>query len=278
MTFRYSFMQLVYHGEPIEASVDRLARFGYDAIELIGDRTAYDVPALLRACTDSGLVVSSVGSLPITVERDLVHPEAGYRKRALEYFKETLDFAAEVGAEVVIVGPSGLMKTQPLASADAEWSWAVDGIRAVGEHAASVSLDIAIEAWNRYESYWVTTLARAAELWRASGLSNGGVMGDLFHMNIEEASLPGALREAGSLLRHVHIADSNRSAPGQGHTDFAPVVEALIEIGYRGYLAMEILPASANPLDVIKAGAGGDFFDRFTQQSIEHLRALEPEA
>jgi sugar phosphate isomerase/epimerase len=74
----------------------------------------------------------------------------------------------------------------------------------------------------------------------------------------------------------VHVADSTRSAPGEGHTDFAPIVDALVEIDYRGFLAMEILPASANPLDVIKAGATEDFFDRFTEQSIQHMKALEP--
>ncbi|MFM8336344.1 MAG: TIM barrel protein, partial [Opitutaceae bacterium] len=39
---------------------------------------------------------------------------------------------------------------------------------------------------------------------------------------------------------HVHFADSNRRAVGLGHTDFAPVIAALREIGYRGYLSAEV--------------------------------------
>ena len=54
----------------------------------------YDVPALKKACSDHGLVVSSVGSLPITPDRDLVHPDAHYRRRALSFYKETLEWVA----------------------------------------------------------------------------------------------------------------------------------------------------------------------------------------
>ncbi len=61
-------------------------------------------------------------------------------------------------------------------------------------------------------------------------------------MNIEETDLADALRNAGPRVGHVHFADSNRRAAGFGHTDFIPVVAALVEIGYAGYLSAEILP------------------------------------
>jgi sugar phosphate isomerase/epimerase len=65
---------------------------------------------------------------------------------------------------------------------------------------------------------------------------------DLFHMNLEEVSLAEALRNAGQHVGHVHFADSNRRAVGFGHTDLAPVVQALREIGYAGAVSAEILP------------------------------------
>ena len=68
------------------------------------------------------------------------------------------------------------------------------------------------------------------------------VLADLYHMNIEEANLADALRGAGRWVGHVHFADSNRRAAGFGHTDFLPVVAALVETGYAGYLSAEILP------------------------------------
>jgi sugar phosphate isomerase/epimerase len=64
---------------------------------------------------------------------------------------------------------------------------------------------------------------------------------DLFHANIEERSIASGLRLAGAQLGHVHFADSNRQAIGFGHTDLNPIVEALSEISYKGYVSAEIL-------------------------------------
>ena len=65
---------------------------------------------------------------------------------------------------------------------------------------------------------------------------------DLFHMAIEEADPAATLRSCGPLVGHVHFADSNRRAIGMGHTAIAPIVAALRDIGYKGYLSAEILP------------------------------------
>ena len=68
------------------------------------------------------------------------------------------------------------------------------------------------------------------------------ILADLFHMNIEETSIPDALRAAGKTIGHIHFADSNRQAVGYGHTAMEPVVEALRQLAYTGYLSAEILP------------------------------------
>jgi sugar phosphate isomerase/epimerase len=68
------------------------------------------------------------------------------------------------------------------------------------------------------------------------------LLADLYHMNIEETNLADALREAGPYVGHIHFADSNRKAAGLGHTDFTPIVSALKEIGYEGYLSAEVYP------------------------------------
>ena len=68
------------------------------------------------------------------------------------------------------------------------------------------------------------------------------LLADLFHMNIEEADLPAAIRSAGSFIGHVHFADSNRRAVGGGHTSVPPIIAALREVGYTGYLSAEVFP------------------------------------
>ena len=272
--FRYAYNQLVYYGEDVSASIDRVARFGYDAIELAGEPDDLDAAAIRKGTQDAGIQVSSICSI-YTAERDLAHPDAGVRANALEYVKQVADFAAEVGAPTIIVAPTACMKLQPLADRDDERKWAIEGIRAAGEYAATRDVDLTLECWNRYETYWLNRLEQAVPMWRETGLENGGVMGDTFHMNIEEATIASAIRETGSLLNHVHLADSNRAAPGQGHTDFVPVLEALAEIDYQGFLSFELLPPSADPFGVMQAGGHQDFLDRYTEQAIAKLREAE---
>ena len=133
-----------------------------------------------------------------------------------------------------------------------------------------------LEPWNRYETYFLNRLEQAVELWRATGLSNGGVMGDTFHMNIEEASIPDALRGAKGLLNHVHLADSNRAVAGRGHTDFRPILQALLDIEYDGYLSFEVMPPSGDPMGSRQV-PDPESFDADTKQAIERLKAIELE-
>lgn len=110
------------------------------------------------------------------------------------------------------------------------------------QHAADLGTTLLYEPLNRYETNLVNTLGDAAQLITGAALPNVRILADLYHMNIEETNLADALRVAGPLVGHVHFADSNRRAAGLGHTDWAPIIAALVEIGYAGYLSAEVLP------------------------------------
>jgi sugar phosphate isomerase/epimerase len=262
--YRYAYNALVYYGEDIADSIDRVARFGYDAIEVVGEPTQFDPQRIKRLADDAGIAVSSICSI-YTPERDLAHPDSSVRANAVHYVKDVVDFAATMGAPTVIVHPTACMKTQPLAAPEDERRWA----------AAPLGVNLSLECWNRYETYFMNRLEQAASLWQEVGLSNGGIQGDTFHMSLEEASIPDAFRQYGAHLQHVHLADSNRAAPGSGHLDFLPILQALIEVGYSGYLSFELLPASADPFGAMKAGGQEAFFDRYTEQAIRHMKEIE---
>jgi sugar phosphate isomerase/epimerase len=264
--FKYSYDSLVYYGEDVEKSIKRVAKYGYDALELVGEPDDYDVKGVNRQCKDNGIVISSICSL-YTTERDLASPDAGVMSVA--------DLAAGVGAGVRIVAPTAFGKGGGWKDPEEERKWAIDGIRESGEYAAGIGVKLCIEAWNRYETYMVNRLEQCLELMREVDLPNVGVMGDTFHMNIEEESIEGAFRAAGKDLIHVHIADSTRAAPSKGHIDFIPVLEALRDIGYEGYLSFELLPASADVFGVMERGGGQEFFDEYTKLAIEHMKKLE---
>ena len=197
--FRYSYDQLVYFGEDVSASIDRLARLGYDAIELAGEPEQFDAAAVRRQCEAAGIVVGSICSI-YTAERDLTSPDPAVRENAGAYVRSVADFAAAVGAPTMIIAPAAVGRLAPASPPGDERDWAVQGIREGGEYAASVGVNLTLECWNRYETYFLNRLDQAVELWLETGLENGGVMGDTFHMNIEEGSIAEAIRHTGPLL------------------------------------------------------------------------------
>ncbi|MGG3467293.1 sugar phosphate isomerase/epimerase family protein [Neobacillus pocheonensis] len=272
--FKYSFCNLVWFKEELSKSVDRLARFGYDAIDLYGEPSAYKNDEVRQILKNNGLVVSSICAL-YSNERDLAHPDPKVRKNAQEYVKSVIDMAAEVGALTLGIAPTACMKTEPLASPEDELKWAVEGIQQAAELAETHGIKLVFEAWNRYEHYWLNRVDQCLELMKQVDRKNVGVMGDVFHMNIEETSVADALRNAGSNLLNIHLADSNRAAPGVGHFDFVPVMQALKDINYQGYVSYEILPAAANPFGVLEKGVGEEWLDQYAEQCITHIKNIE---
>jgi sugar phosphate isomerase/epimerase len=59
-------------------------------------------------------------------------------------------------------------------------------------------------------------------------------------MNIEETSMPAAIEASGARLAHLHLPDSHRLAPGDGHIDFPPILAAMQKSGFGGYISFEL--------------------------------------
>ena len=269
--FRYSFNVLPFGREDVAVSIDRVARAGYDGIELAGEPDWYpSVDQLRRMVRDAGIVASSICALYGHADRDLIHPDAEVRRRAVAYVGRASEMAAELGAQVVVVGPSRWSRMSPQASVVAEWGWAVESLRAAGEHARGLGVTLGLEPWNRYETYFMNRTDQAAALATDVGLSRVGVHGDTFHMNIEERlPVADAFRALGSLLVHTHLADTNRGAPGDGHLDFVAILAALRDIAYTGWICVE--PALPPVRDVGAPTATGLVLDDLVGRSIQRL-------
>ena len=113
------------------------------------------------------------------------------------------------------------------------------GLRAATEHAERVGATVLVEAINRYENSLSVTVADAQRWARAMGSPNVRMMGDVFHMNIEEVDIAGAFAAVADDLAYVHLGDSQRLEPGQGHLDFGAVFTGLRRARYEGWASME---------------------------------------
>lgn len=230
-------------GGDLAGAIRRMAALGFDAVELaIRDPALIDVQNIAALAADLGLIVPAIGTGQAYLEEglSLSSPEGALRGRTTARLLGQVEVAQRLGA-LLIVGlihgpiPPGTDRERAL-------DWVLAGLGRVARAAREHGVRIVIEPINRYESNWLNTVDEVMTVIRRLGEDNVGVLPDTFHMNIEEVDPSAAVRRAGARLWHVHVADSNRRAPGWGHLDFARLLAALMEIGYDGCVSAEILP------------------------------------
>jgi sugar phosphate isomerase/epimerase len=229
--------------DDLPAACATAAKLGFDAIELFAPSGDAVKPAELRKLLDDhGLKLAAVGTGAGWVKHKLrlTDPDATHRARALNFVRGIIDLGGALDAPAIVGSMQGRWGDD--LSRDACLSHLGEAVSALGEHARQFGVPLIYEPLNRYETNLLTTLADGASFLRSLGSPNVKLLADLFHMNIEETSLPDALRAAGATIGHVHLADSNRRPAGCGHTDFKPIVAALRDIPYSGYLSAECLP------------------------------------
>jgi len=274
--FRYTYNTLVYGPEPIALGIARIARFGYEGVEIVGEPAKADVAAIKRELASNEVVASSILSI-YTPERDIVSSNPSIRRAAIDYVKGNVDYAVALGASVVTFTPTAVGKIIAEVDIKQEWAWAVEAAREVAPYAGDQGIRLVVEPWNRYETYLINRLEQSVAFVDEVDHPAVGCMGDTFHMAIEEADIADAFRLAGHRLAHVHLADSNRAAPGFGHTDFRPIVQALADIKYSGWVSYELLPAAGDVWGVLSGAGAPEFLDPYTEAAIKHTRALEAE-
>jgi sugar phosphate isomerase/epimerase len=232
---------------------------GFRGIELRGggdDAFRARLPELREAVRHGARFPSICGILTVFVG-DF---DADKRRQAIARLKVLLSAAAELGATGVISPAAYGIHSNRLPPHKARRPPAedeqilFDGFGELAGHAGKEGVKILIEPLNRYEDHMINRLEQGVALCERIGLDSAAIMADLFHMNIEEASLPEALIAAKPRLAHLHAADSNRLQPGAGHTDFAAVKRALEQIGYAGFVALEC-QLTGDPLTALKSAA-----------------------
>ena len=198
-----------------------------------------EAPILRRALADYGLECSIVGQFG--TGRDLASPDAGQRRRGVEYARRGLELTAEVGAAVFSAACVGVGGTEAISNAQriSRYQLAAQSLHEVGETATQAGVRFCVEVLNRYEDNLLNTSAQGCELIDMTNHPAVGIHLDTFHMNIEESSMGGALRLAGDRLYHLHATDTHRGAPGGGHLSWGEVADALQQINYGGFAIIE---------------------------------------
>lgn len=229
--------------ESIEKTIARLAKCGYDAIEISGEPERYDTKHVRKLLTDHGL--TCWGSVTLMLgERNLLAKNEKARAMSVKYVKDTITMVKELGGQEITIVPGTVGKVVPDGSPEEEWRWAVESLKECYAHGLQEGIRLAIEPLNRFETYFLSRHDQALRLAEEVG-PHCGICLDVFHMNIEEKDMLQALRNSRDRLNDVHVADNNRMACGMGSVDWKAVISTLKEIGYDGALTVEFVA----PLD-----------------------------
>ena len=241
--------------EPLEITLDRLSRLGYEGIEIMGEPERYDAAEVRALLKKYG--VECWGGVSIMLEnRDLIHGDPVERKRSIAYLMDSISLVSELGGQIFTLVPSEVGKVVAMADPETEWNWAVEGLKQVAEHARSRNVRIALEPLNRFETNFLNRHDQAICLAEHVG-EDVGVCLDAFHINIEEEDPLQSIRNTGSKLFNFHIADNNRRAPGEGSYDWAELLKTLSDVEYDGFLTTEfVVPMDRSPLAADREDAG----------------------
>jgi len=224
----------------VESIFRDVSKLGYDGVELlIKDPEILDIEKIKILAEKFNLSIPAIGTGPTYTiyGLSLSSQSRRVRERALERIKKYLKVGKELNSSIIIGSIKGKSEEHNRGIKNLK-----NSLEKCAEYAEEIGVNILIEPLNRYESNLVNTLEEAIELVEEIGSEKIRVMADTFHMNIEESSIYDSIIKADGYLEHIHFADSNRQAPGEGHLDFKQIIAALKKINYRSFISAEILP------------------------------------
>jgi len=231
-------------GDSTEERMANLKAYGYEGVEVGGRGMLEDrskINEIKRASERAGIPISSICS---GFRGCLLDADPAEREVAMEDIKDLLYIGGDLGAVglifVPLFGRPRISDLSPYASAvEMEKRLLVRLLEDLVKHAERAGCLLLLEPLNRYETHLPNRLEQAIEICQKVDSPHLRIMADFFHMSIEEADIAKSLRGAKGWVRHIHLADSNRILPGQGHTDFKTAFAALQAIGYQDFMALE---------------------------------------
>ena len=219
-------------------------KYGCDIFELaIEDFSTLDPDEINRAIEKTGIPIKTVvGAHGDT--RDISSDDPAIRESGLKYCRDMVDLAAAIGAEV-IAGPVysavGKARQQTPAEIELKWKYGVENLKIAADYGAKKGIKFAVESLNRFETDFINTIEQGVEYIHRVGYDNVGFLLDTFHMGIEEANVPDAIRLAGTECKifDLHASANNRGTPGLDNTNWVPIRDALRDVGYDDYCLIE---------------------------------------
>ncbi len=225
----------------------QIRAMGFDFIEMLvpEPEDGLELAVTRRALEDAGLSV--VLAARVNVQRSIASEDAAARQGGLDYLARCVEVAEGLGATIiggplygepmVFAGRPPLPRSSDEMKARADRM--IDGLSRLAPQARAAGKVFAVEPLNRFETDMLNTTRQGIALVDAVNDAGLGLMLDTFHMNMEDQSIPDAIRLAGHRTVHFQANENHRGFPGTGNMDWPAIMRALAQVGYAGPVSLE---------------------------------------
>jgi len=217
----------------------KIAKMGFDGVEVpLFALDLIDIDATKAKLDECGL--DFLGCSIVDPEASPISPKASERRAAVKYLRDRIETTRKLGGNAVagpMYAPVGYLVGRRRTAT--EWKRCVSVLKEVAKIADDNDVTLALEPINRFETFFLNTVADTLALIRDIGSPRVKVHLDTFHANIEEKDVAKAVKACGKHLGHVHTCENDRGTPGTGHIDWKGVFAALKSMRYDGYVCIE---------------------------------------
>jgi sugar phosphate isomerase/epimerase len=253
---KFAICNEIFQGWHIEAILAYAGAIGYAAVEIapftlansVEDISAGERRKIREAAARYNIAIAGIHWVLVKPEGlYLNHPDATIRARTAHYFRALVDFCADVGGTVMVVGSPKQRNVLPGVSPEQAWSWALDTFRPAVSQAEQRGVTICFEPLAPGETNFINTTAEAIRFVQQLPSSRFKIILDAKAMCSESKPIPQIIRESSPHFAHFHANDKNLKGPGFGDVDFNPIAAALKETGYQGYVSVEVFNFDEGP-------------------------------
>ena len=247
---KFAICQELYENVPWSDQCRRIAAAGYAGIEVAPFTISDDLASVpdtvyrqMRSDAEAaGLqIIGLHWLLARTTGLHLTSPEADVRRRTADYLMLLARVCRQLGGRVLVFGSPQQRNLLPGVTRDQALQYAAEVFQQAMPAFAEHDCELCLEPLTPRETNFINTCADAVEVIERVGHPAMRLHQDVKAMlGGETESIPALIRKYHDICGHFHVNDSNLLGPGMGETDYHPIIRALLESGYQGWVSVEV--------------------------------------
>jgi len=232
------------------------AELGYEGLEIAPFTLATSAPEISaeqrrevrQAAADHGLeIVGLHWLLAGTKGYYLTDPNPQVMSATADYFRQLIELCAELGGKTMVLGSPQQRNLLTGVTHGRAMEVAAELLKRIVPDLQQMNVTLAVEPLGPEEGDFLNTADAAVELINKVDSPQVRLHLDVKAMSTEQDPYEQVIRRHAEFLHHFHANDPNRQGPGMGAVDFTPIVSALREVGYDGWLSVEVFDYSPGP-------------------------------